>query len=73
MFDWVQSNLPEKKLFKVLTFLSALIKFVALLKEILKCPECQNFMKIWAHFSFGPNLSESIILGQEHQFQALYS
>ena len=34
MFDWVQSTPLEEKLFKVLTFLNTLIKFVTLLKEI---------------------------------------
>ena len=41
MFDWVQSTPLEKKCFKVLTFINPLIKFVTLLKEILKCPESQ--------------------------------
>ena len=41
MFDWVQST--------------PLIKFITLLKEILKCPECQISWKL-KHISFlGPN------------------
>ena len=73
MFYWVQSTPLEKKLSKVLTFLNPLIKFVTLLKEILKCPECQISWKLEHILILGPNLPGYIILDQDHQFQVLYS
>ena len=63
----------EEKHFKVLTFLNPLIKFITLLKEIKKCPECQIPCKLEHISILRPNLPESIILGQDHQFQVLYS
>ena len=33
MFDWVQNTPLEKKVFKILTFLNLLLKFVMLLEE----------------------------------------
>ena len=63
----------QKFFFKILTFLNPLIKLVTLLKEILKCPECQISWKLERISIVGTNFPESIILGQDHEFQVLYS
>ena len=73
MFGWVQNTHLEKKLFKALTFLNPLIKFVTLSKEIFKCPQCQISSKLGYISILGSNMPKSIILGQDHQFQVLYS
>ena len=73
MSHWVHSTPLERKLFNVLRFLNPLIKFVTLLKEIQKCPECQISRKLEHIPILGPNLPESIISGQDHQFQVLHS
>ena len=59
---WLSTEYPSgKKLFKVLTFLNPLIKFVTWKWKL-------------DHISIlGPSLSESRILCQDHQFQVLYS
>ena len=71
---WLGTEYPSgKKLFKVLTFLNPSIKFVTILKEIQKCPECQISWTLEYISILGTNLPKCIILGQDQQFQVLYS
>ena len=58
-----------KKIPKVLIFLSPLIKSVTLLKEILKCSECQISWQLKYISTLGQNLPKSTISGQNNQFQ----
>ena len=66
VLNWV------KQFFSV-SVVNPLIKFVRLLKEIYKFPECQILWKLEHISILWLKLPESIILVQDYQFQVLYS